>query len=76
MRAFRRNVEYRDGQPCILAQGLQDIDSLLPTFLDETGRELQDSEAVDAWVRVHFDTVKDVERSRKTKRTEGVAATD
>jgi hypothetical protein len=76
MRAFRRNVEFRDGQPCILDQGLQDAASLLPTFLDETGRELQDSEAVDAWVRVNFDTVKDVERSRKTKRSEGAAGLD
>jgi hypothetical protein len=76
MRAFRRNVEFRDGQPCILDQGLQDAESLLPTFLDETGRELQDCEAVDAWVRVNFDTVKDVERSRKTKRSEGAAGLD
>jgi hypothetical protein len=73
MRAFRRNVEFRDGQPRILAQGVQDADSLLPTFLDTTGRKLRYSEAVDAWVKVNFDTVKDVERSRKTKRSEGVA---
>jgi hypothetical protein len=76
MRAFRRNVEFRDGQPCILEQGLQDAESLLPTFLDETGRELQDSQAVEAWVKVNFDTVKDVERSRKAKRSEGAAGLD
>lgn len=74
MRAFRRNVEFRDGQPCILAHERQDTDSLLNTFLDHTGRELQDSEAVDAWIAVNFDEVKDVERKRKENRKASVTA--
>jgi hypothetical protein len=64
VRAFRRNVEFRDGEPRILPNQRQDSESLLHTFLDPTGRELQDREAVDKWVKVHFDTVKDVERKR------------
>jgi hypothetical protein len=76
IRAFRRNVEFRDGEPRILPSQRQDSESLLPTFLDETGRELQDREAVDRWVKVHFDTVKDVERKRmeeQKKRSASVA---
>jgi hypothetical protein len=74
MRAFRRNVEFRDGEPHILPSQRQDSESMLHTFLDHTGRELQDFNAVDEWVKVHFDTVKDVERKRvaeqqKNKRT-------
>ena len=76
IRAFRRNVEFRDGEPRILPSQRQDSESLLPTFLDETGRELLDREAVDRWVKVHFDTVKDVERKRmeeQKKRSASVA---
>lgn len=68
VRAFRRNVEFRDGQPCILPNAKRDSQSLLHTFLDATGRELQDSEAVGAWIKVNFDSVKDVERKREKKR--------
>lgn len=64
VRAFRRNVEFRDGEPRVLLAQRQDSESLLHTFLDQTGRELQDRDAVDKWVKVHFDTVKDVERKR------------
>jgi hypothetical protein len=76
IRAFRRNVEFRDGEPRILPSQRQDSESLLHTFLDETGRELQDREAVDKWVKVHFDTVKDVERKsmeEQKKRSASVA---
>ncbi|GAB7330629.1 hypothetical protein MBLNU13_g02201t1 [Cladosporium sp. NU13] len=76
VRAFRRNVEFRDGEPHILPSQRQDSESLLHTFLDQTGRELQDKEAVDKWVQVHFDTVKDVERKRmeeQKKRTASAA---
>ena len=76
VRAFRRNVEFRDGEPRILPTQRQDSESLLHTFLDQTGRELQDKDAVDKWVKVHFDTVKDVERKRmdeQKKRSTSVA---
>lgn len=76
LRAFRRNVEFCDGEPRILPSQRQDSESLLPTFLDETGRELLDRDAVDKWVKVHFDTVKDVERKRmeeQKKRSASVA---
>ena len=64
IRSFRRNVEFREGEPLILPSQRQDSESMLHTFLDPTGRELKDREAVDKWVKVHFDTVKDVERKR------------
>ena len=64
IRAFRRNVQFHDGEPRILPNQHQDSESLIHTFLDHTGRELQDFAAVDEWVKVHFDTVKDVERKR------------
>ncbi|KAM0707856.1 hypothetical protein Q7P35_004505 [Cladosporium inversicolor] len=76
IRAFRRNVEFRDGEPRILPSQRQDSESLLGTFLDSTGRELQNRDAVDKWVKVHFDTVKDVERKRveeQKKRSASVA---
>ena len=77
IRAFRRNVEFRDGEPRILPNQRQDFESLLHTFLDPTGRELQNRDTVDAWVKVHFDTVKDVERRRmeeqKKKQIAGAA---
>lgn len=76
VRAFRRNVEFRDGEPQILPSQRQDSESLLHTFLDQTGRELQDRDAVDEWVKVHFDTVKDTERKRmdeQKKRSASVA---
>ena len=76
VRAFRRNVEFRDGEPRVLLAQRQDSESLLHTFLDQTGRELQDRDAVDKWVKVHFDTVKDVERKRmeeQKKRSASVA---
>lgn len=68
VRAFRRNVEFRDGQPYILSNAKRDSQSLLQTFLDVTGRDLQDSESVNAWIKVNFDQVKDVERKREKKR--------
>lgn len=76
VRAFRRNVEFRDGQPSILPSQQQDSESLLSTFLGQTGRELRDSEAVDKWIKVNFDTVKEIERQRaeeKKKRSASVA---
>jgi hypothetical protein len=76
IRAFRRNVEFHDGEPRILPSQRQDSESLLHTFLDETDRELQDVDIVDRWVKVHFDTVKDVERKRieeQKKRSASVA---
>lgn len=76
LRAFRRNVEFRDGQPCILAQSVADAESLLHTFLDQSGRELLDGGAVDGWVEVNFDEVKEVERKRKAERSGKVAGVD
>lgn len=76
VRAFRRNVEFRNGQPSILASARRDSQSLLSTFMDETGRELQDRDAVSAWIGAKFDHVKDVERKREKKRAEIVQELD
>lgn len=71
VRAFRRNVEYDydDGTPVILDQARSDTDSRLYTFLDHSGYELLDSEAVDAWIKANFDHVKEVERQREKERS-------
>ena len=76
VRAFRRNVEYRDGTLAILDQARSDTDSRLHTVLDASGRELQDSEAVDFWVRINFDRVKEVERQREKERGAALEAFD
>jgi len=68
VRSFRRNVEYRDGTLVIMDQAHSDTDSHLPTVLDATGRQLQDFEAVNSWIKANFNTVKEVERQRERQR--------
>lgn len=72
LRAFRRNVAYVDGKPIILAQARSDTNSQLHTFLNQSGKELQDHEGIEAWVKANFDSVKEIEREREKKRV-GVA---
>lgn len=71
MRAFRRNVARRDDRLAILEESNLDVDSELPTLLDQSGLQLVDPEGVRDWVKLHLDQVKDVERQRSKKRKLG-----
>ena len=76
VRAFRRNVEYRDGTLAVLDQAHSDTDSRLHTALDASGRKLQDLGAVDLWVKINFDRVKAVERQREKERSAALEGFD
>lgn len=67
VRAFRRFVTYRTGQPVILDEANSDDDTELWTFLDASGRQLKDSDTVEKWIKEKFDDVKDRERERVEK---------
>lgn len=71
MRAFRRNVARREGLLVIMEESNPDVDSELPTLLDESDLQLVDPEGVSDWVKIHLDQVKDVERQRSKKRKLG-----
>lgn len=64
IRAFRRNVKMGGNSPEVLDTRRSDVDSELWTFLDESGRALKHEARLSDWIRLHFDTVKEVERTR------------
>jgi hypothetical protein len=68
VKAFRRNVAFHDGKPIILDKARSDTDSALHTFLDASGKELQDPEGVSKWVGSNIDLVKQTERKRARER--------
>jgi hypothetical protein len=68
VKAFRRNVAFHDGKPMILDKARSDTDSALYTFLDESGKELQDPEGVSKWVEANLELVKQTERKRARER--------
>jgi hypothetical protein len=68
VKAFRRNVAFQDGQPIILDKARPDTDSALHTFLDKSGKELQDPERVRKWVEANLELVKQTERKRARER--------
>lgn len=68
VKAFRRNVAFHETRPVILDKSRPDSDSVLHSFLDESGIELQDPEGVSEWVKVNHDRVKEVERKRARER--------
>lgn len=68
VKAFRRNVAFHNGQPVILDKARSDADSALYTFLDGSGKELQDPQGVSKWVEANLDLVKQTERKRARER--------
>lgn len=70
VRAFRRHTAYRNGEPVIFDQANSDDDTELWTFLDASGRQLQNSDTVEKWIKENFDGVKDRERTRAQKEKE------
>lgn len=70
VRAFRRFVAYRNGQPVILDKANSDDDTELWTFLDASGRQLKDSDTVESWIKKEFEEVKKKERKRAEKEKE------
>jgi hypothetical protein len=68
VKAFRRNVAFQGGQPVILDQARSDTNSALYTFLDQSGRDIQDPEGVRKWVEANLEAVKQTERKRARER--------
>lgn len=68
VKAFRRNVTFQGGQPVILDQARSDTNSALYTFLDQSGRDIQDPEGVRKWVEANLEVVKQTERKRARER--------
>jgi hypothetical protein len=68
VKAFRRNVAFHDGKPIILDKARSDTNSALHTFLDASGKELEDHKGVSKWVEANLELVKQTERKRARER--------